>query len=190
MTQHFKMRYKYHFKNSTDILINRGLSRAEHSNFINELKTINTKYDYQMYLAGGYLQYLTFNNEIYNDLNFFILSEKIIDLYELTNFFKEFHGLAKKYQFVYDLMYLINITEDDLNTNPNTYRIFNTDVVKNIKLYYKRSVLGETSSLEKNNFVPIVNTELFEHTDKIDLSVEKYRNKIQKNGFFQKPLKI
>lgn len=185
------MRYTYFFKDKSEVLINNGLSRNEYPLFIKDLTDINAKYWYEIYIAGGYLSYLTRMSNTYNYLDFFIMAEKIIDLNELTNFFKEFHELAKKYEFVYDLMYFMDANGEDLNMNPNTYHILNVEETRIIKLYSKKILEGvNPASLSKVSGIPIPETELFWGKFSTNLADKKYIDKMQKNGVFQKPLKI
>lgn len=185
------MRYTYFFKHGSEVLINNGLTRNEYPLFIKDLTDINARYGYEIYIAGGYVSYLTRMSNSYNDLDFFIMAEKIVDLNELTDFFKEFHELAKKYEFVYDLMYFMDANSEDLNMNPNTYHILNVEETRTIKLYSKKVLEGvDPSILTKVSGVPIPETELFEGKFSANLAYKKYIDKMQKKSVFQKPLKI
>ena len=185
------MKYTYFFKDKTEVLINNGLTRNEYPLFIKDLTTINAKYGYEIYMAGGYVSYITRMSNTYNDLDFFIMAEKIIDLNDLTIFFKEFHELAKKYGFVYDLMYFMDANSEDLNMNPSTYNILNVEQTRTIKLYSKKILEGaDSNTLNKLIGKPIPDSELFEGKFLAELSYKKYVDKMQKNGIFQKPLKI
>jgi hypothetical protein len=185
------MRYKYYFKNSVDVLVNNVLTKKKYSLFVEELKKINLKYGYQIYIAGDYVSYITSMVDEYdNYIDFFVMAEKIIDLDELTEFFKEFHELAKKYMFAYELMYFMNANSDDINTNPNAYYILNIEKTGVIKLYIKKE--SDSNTLESNGIsgVLIPNSELFESVFSTSSFYKKHIDKIQSMRIFQKPLKI
>jgi hypothetical protein len=182
------MRYTYHFKDSVDVIVNNGLSRHEYPKFLDELKTINSTTNYQIYLGGSYLSYLTRKSNTYNDIDFFIMAEKIIDLDELTQFFKDFHQLAKKYSFVYDLIYYVDANSDDLNTNPYSYHNLTIEETRIFKLYGKK--VRENSTAIGKSLTLVNNTELFEGVTKMVGESKKRIDKKQTNRIFQKPLKI
>lgn len=182
------MRCTYIFKNGEDTLVNNGLTRNNYNLFLKDLKEINNTYNYEIYLVGGYLEYLTMMSDQYNDIDFIIMGEKIIDLYELTDFFKKFHQLAKKYGFVYDLTYMVDANSSDLNTNPKNYALFNLSEVRVIRLYSKKSNSYYNDHLTR--FEQIPETELFEGILSSKIVSNQFIDKMRKNGVFQKPLKI
>jgi hypothetical protein len=182
------MRYVYHFKDSVDVIVNSGLSRQQYHNFIEELKIINSTYSYQIYLAGSYLSYLTRMSNTYNDIDFFIMAEKIIDLDELTEFCKKFHQLAKKYGFIYDLIYYVDADSEDLNMDPYIYQILTVEETRIFKLYSKK--VPERSVFTGKTLILVDETELFEGVYKMKTETRKTIDKKQKNQIFQKPLKI
>ncbi len=182
------MRYIYHFKDTTDIIVNNGLSRQQYPSFIEELKIINSQYNYQIYLAGSYLSYLTRMSNNYNDIDFFIMAEKIIDLDELTDFFKKFHELVKKYGFIYDLIYYVDADSEDLNMDPHTYHILTVEETRIFKLYSKK--VPENSNYLAKPLIPVPETELFEGVSRMKGETIKHIMKKQNNRIFQKPLKI
>lgn len=182
------MRYIYHFKDSVDIIPNNGLSRYQYPKFIEELRVINLDYNYTIYLAGSYLSYLTKMSDSYNDIDFFIMAEKIIDLDELTEFFKKFHELAKKYGFIYDLIYYVDADSNDINMDPYVYHILTVDETRIFKLYSKK--LPEHSNYKGKPLVLVEDTELFEGISKMRADTIKTINKKQNSRIFQKPLKI
>jgi hypothetical protein len=184
------MRYTYYFKDTTDTIISDPLTKSEYDSFIIEFKKLNSNYDFEVYLGGGYLKYLTKESETYTDIDFFIMAEKIIDLDDLTAFFKEFHGLAKKYKFAYDLLYLVDATAEDLNMDLKSQTLLNIQGSKTIKLY--RTKAGEKYHVANSRLIsnPIPDTELFENEISNKNLTSKFISKSQTHQFFQKPIKI
>jgi hypothetical protein len=182
------MRYVYYFKDFIDVIPDNGLSRQQYPKFIEDLKVINSHYNYDIYLAGSYLSYLTRMSDNYNDIDFFIMAEKIIDLDELTEFFRKFHKLVKKYGFIYDLIYYVDADSSDLNMDPYVYHILTTQETRIFKLYNKK--LPEHLNNTGKQLVLVENTELFEGVFKTKNETKKRINKKQNNQIFQKPLKI
>jgi hypothetical protein len=94
----------------------------------------------------------------YNDIDFIILSEKILEIDELTIFFTEFHKICKKFNVVYNLMYSTDKKVEDFDTNMYSYRLFNTGDSRVIRLYERIEGQNHRSS----TFKPMVGTDLFE----------------------------
>jgi hypothetical protein len=185
------MRYTYYFKDTNDVIISDPLTKNEYDNFMVDFKKLNDNYNFEIYLVGSYLSYLTKESTKYNDIDFFIMAEKIIDLDELTEFFKLFHELAKKYKFAYDLIYFMDATADDLNMNPKTPYIFNIESSRTIKLYHTK--LEENSQLLPPKEISdslIPDTVLFQSVFSGKTQSERFRNKNQTKSVFQKPIKI
>jgi hypothetical protein len=150
------MGHKYYLKNSIDYINNEPLMRGSYNSFVNEIKELNKSYNYSIYLFGSYISYLI-ERKKYNDINFIILSEKILEIDELTIFFTEFHKICKKYNVVYNLMYSTDKKAEDFDTNIYTYRLFNTDS-RVIRLYERI----EGHNYWSSTFKPMVGTDLFE----------------------------
>ena len=184
------MRYTYYFKDTTDTIIGDPLTKSEYDSFIIEFKKLNSDYNFEVYLSGGYLMYLTKESQTYNDIDFFIMAEKIIDLDELTEFFKGFHGLAKKYKFAYDLLYFVDATAEDLNMDPKNQHVLNIEETKTIKLYKTKTTEGYHVINQTIAGNPIPDTELFEGKFSDKNPTNRFIRKSQSRQFFQKPIKI
>lgn len=185
------MRYTYYFKDTSDVIISDPLTKNEYDEFIVDFKKLNDNYNFDIYLSGGYLSYITKESSTYNDIDFFIMAEKIIDLDELTEFFKLFHELAKKYKFAYDLIYFMDATADDLNMDSNNQHILNIESTRTIKLYYSK--LKEGSQLlppEQISGALIPDTDLFQGVFSDKSPTRRFINKNQIKSVFQKPIKI
>lgn len=151
------MRYKYYLKNSVDYIDNELLRRSSYNIFINEIKELNKNYNYSIYIFGSYIRYLI-EQKKYNDIDFIILSEKILEIDELTIFFNEFHKICKKYNVVYNLMYSTDKKVEDFDNNIYSYRLFNTGDSRVIRLYERIEAENHRSS----TFKPMAGTDLFE----------------------------
>jgi hypothetical protein len=184
------MRYTYYFKDRSDVVINDPLRKNEYDQFIIEFKQLNSNYNFEVYLSGGYLAYITKSASTYNDIDFFVMAEKIVDLDDLTEFFKLFHELAKKYKFAYDLIYFMDATADDLNMNPNVYHILNIESTRTLKLYHKKvhNNYSNTQLTVSGSLVP--NTELYQGTFNNKVPTTSFINKVGTKSVFQKPIKI
>ena len=152
-----KMRYKYYLKNSVDYIDNELLRRSSYNLFINEIKELNKSYNYSIYLFGSYISYLIEQKE-YNDIDFIILSKKILEIDELTIFFTEFHKICKKYNVAYNLMYSTDKNVEDFDSNIYSYRLFKTGDSRIITLYERIEKQNYKSGL----FKPMASTDLFE----------------------------
>lgn len=185
------MRYTYYFRDTTDVLVSDPLTRSEYDQFIVEFKELNKNYNFEVFLSGGYLSYLTKESNTYTDIDFFVMAEKIMDLYELTDFFKGFHELAKKYKFAYDLLYFMDATAEDLNMDPTNQHILNIEQTRTLKLYKKKvDELNVSTTTDSISGKPVPDTELFEGLFSDKTPTRKFIRKTQTRRFFQKPIKI
>ena len=113
-----------------------------------------------------------------------ITSEKILELNDLTQFFKSFHDICKKYNVGYNLMYSTDKNEGDFDLDVYNGSIFNTGSSKVIRLY-KRIDVNNKLGFE---FKPLIGTELYE-----GLMVpvnQKMAKKMQMGVKFYAPIKI
>lgn len=182
---YFKMKAKYYLKNSIDYINKELLRRGSYDIFINEIKELNKSYNYSIYLYGSYIGYLI-EQKPYNDINFIILSEKILEVNELTDFFNEFHKICKKNNVVYNLMYSADKKKEDFDNNIFSYALFNTGDSRVISLY-ERIESGNTTT---SSFTPLVSTDLFEGTITSNEITTKIIKKMQMGTKFHYPIKI
>jgi hypothetical protein len=185
------MRYTYYFKDTTDVIISDPLTRNEYDQFITEFKELNSKYNFEVYLTGGYISFLVGETKTYGDIDFLVMAEKIMDLDELTEFFKGFHQLAKKYKFAYDLLYFMDATAEDLNMDPTNQHILAIEQTRTLKLYHKKVDENNISvGNDQISGIPVTDTELFEGMFSDRTPTRKFIKKTQTRRFFQKPIKI
>ena len=177
------MRHKYHFIDSVDEIENETLKRDSYYRFISEVIELNKEYNYSIYLFGSYIGYLI-EKIPYNDIDFIITSEKILDTNELTKFFKLFHKICKKYNIGYNLMYSVDKKPEDFDTDLYSGYIFKGGFGKLIRLYEKI----DTGKPNISSFTPLPGTELFEGTPSIIR--EKLIKKMQMGVKFYTPIKI
>jgi hypothetical protein len=179
------MKAKYYLKNSIDYINKELLRRSSYDIFINEIKELNKSYNYSIYLYGSYIGYLI-EQKPYNDINFIILSEKILEINELTDFFNEFHKICKKHNVVYDLIYSADKKKEDFDNNIFSYSLFNTGNSRVIRLY--KSI--ELDNYVLNPFTPLVGTNLFEGVITSNDITTKIIKKMQTGVKFHYPIKI
>mgnify|MGYP003847294631 FL=1 len=177
------MKYIYNFKDKTDIIDSGILRRDSYGLFTSEIIELNKQFNYSVYLFGSYIGYLI-NGDKYNDIDFILTSEKILELNELIQFFKSFHDICKKYNVGYNLMYSTDKNEGDFDLDVYNGSIFNTGSSKVIRLY-KRIDVNNKLGFE---FKPLIGTELYE-----GLMVpvnQKMAKKMQMGVKFYAPIKI
>ena len=179
------MRNYYYFKDSVDYIDKDILRKESYQNFINELTELNQKYKYSIYLFGSYIDYLIERKE-YNDIDFIILSQKLMEIDELTEFFKKFHQLCKKYNIVYNMMYSTDKNKEDFNDiDQYSCYVFKTGESRVIRLYQKI----ENKEYKSMPFLPLPNSDLFEGILNSGVS-QKAIDKMQKGVKFNYPIKI
>jgi hypothetical protein len=181
------MRYKYYLKNSVDIIDGEILLKRKFDAFLIELKKLNTPYGYEIYLVGSYIDYLI-KQEPYGDIDFIILAKKLIEIDTLTEFFKEFHLLCKKYNIIYDMMYSTDITEDMVNTSNKVSSILSSGSSKMIRFCEYKSLANDSKPTIK--FKPLPDTELFEGIIDFNKIRTKFIEKRRTTPFFNTPIKI
>jgi hypothetical protein len=181
------MKYKYYLKNSVDTIDGEVLLKRNFDNFLVELKKLNTPYGYDIYLVGSYIDYLI-KQEPYGDIDFIILAKKLIEIDTLTEFFKEFHSLSKKYSMIYDIMYSMDITEDMVNTSNNISSILSSGSSKMIRFYEYKTLVNDSKPAIK--FKPLPDTELFEGVMDLNKIKSKFIQKRRTTPFFNTPIKI
>lgn len=180
------MIYKYYFKNSIDCIEREVLRRESYNNFINEVKELNQQYNYSIYIFGSFLGYLIEKTE-YNDIDFIIMSQKILEVNELTQFFISFHELCKKYNIGYNLMYTTDKNSDDFNDNIYSGTIFKTGSSRVIRLYES---IETNNGLMSSKFVPLIGSDLFEGVIQSGVVNGKTIKKMQMGIKFFYPIKI
>ena len=149
--------YTYNFRDNIDVIVKQPLRRELYNIFISEVIELNKDFNYSLYLIGSYVGYLI-NKDQYNDIDFLITSEKILELNELTNFFKKFHDLCKKHNVAYNIMYSTDKTAEDFSKDLYSGHIFETGVSKIIRLYKRIDIDGKPGLELK----PLIGTELYE----------------------------
>ena len=179
------MRYKYYFKNSVDYIDKEILKRGSYSIFINEIKELNKDYHYSIYLFGSYIGYLIEQNE-YNDIDFIVLSEKILEINELTNFFTKFHEICKKHNVTYNLMYSTDKKKEDFDDNLYSYELFKTGGSRVMALYQRI----ESDNYASGSFKPLDGSDLFEGVISGPIGTGKVIKKMQMGMKFYRPIKI
>jgi hypothetical protein len=186
------MRCTYYFKDSVDTLLGDKLSKEDYDNFIQDVIIINKDYGFSLYLIGSYIDFLVSNNNKYTDINFIITNEKLLDLDELSVFFKKFHDLVKKYNFIYDISYIMDVSEDDINFNPKSLNLFNIKESRIISQYKSRKIDNKIVYSLGVKYQPklLEHTDLYQSIIKANNVSEKFIDKKQKNVFFHKPIKI
>lgn len=183
------MRHIYHFKDRIDVIENEILTKKKFGDFLIDFRDMNSEYVFDVYLGGSYLDYLREQKETYNDIDFFIMAEKIIDLNDLGDFLVGFHSLAKKHKFAYDLFYLMDASGDDINNDQKSQYILNLEGSRIIKLYHSRTT-EKTPNKGNKKFKPIEGFDLYEGKITYNNVGSKFINKSQINRFFNKPIKI
>jgi hypothetical protein len=187
------MRFKYVFIENSDIISSEVLSVDRFYDFLHDLNYLNEFYYFNIYMEGDYLTYLTNKNNNYDNIRFYISSEKILDLNQLADFMTEFHKIAKGYNFLYDLVYLVNTQEDDIHLYDNTPNPFRKRRNKVIRLYKDIiSIDCEKTNLKQNyyNFRPVKNSILFEGIMSYEFMGYKEILTRQINTLYHKPIKI
>jgi hypothetical protein len=182
------MKYVYYFKNGTDVIYNDGLKREAFNEFLHELRELNDDFNFNIYLMGSYLSYLFMESDVYEDIDFCITAEKIMDVDELYDFFERFHLIAKKYKFIYDMYYLMDAFEDDLNFSANNQHILSLDATRILKLYSHRAPYNIKSKVDNKSVFP--DSELFEGLLSINNPTDKFIKNNQRKRIFQKPIKL
>jgi predicted nucleotidyltransferase len=177
------MKYKYYFKNLVDYIDNEILTRDSYNNFITEIKELNEGYNYSIYMFGSYLGFLIEKRE-YNDIDFIIMSEKILEINDLTQFFISFHEICKKYNVLYNLMYSTDKKSEDFGDNLYSGSLFKTGTSRVIRLY-ERIEGGELTS---TSFIPLIGSDLFEGL--MEPVNTKTIKKMQMGVKFYYPIKI
>lgn len=174
---------KYFLHNNVDDIKIKKLHYNDFTSFKNELQSINNKYNLSIYLIGSYLNYLNDHNKNYDDINFIIPSQKFVELDDLYIFLFEFHLLCKKYQINYDLKYLVNVKEEELNFNIREYRVLPQKPIQTIRLYKDKNNKEEDYKL-------ILNNKLYLGVFNGERNINKIIKQEQKNLVFKKALKI
>ena len=175
------MRFTYNFIDNIDYINSEKLTIQSFKSLNDEIKKLNEKYGYDIYIYGSYLSYLI-NKTQYNDINFIaLLNEKMINLDELTDFMKSFHQLAKKYKIGYDLKFSLDLSSDMINTNKRKNTLFNGKI-SIISLYeYKNN---------EEKLKNIQNSELFTSVWSSERLSDKIIGAMRKNVNFNIPVKI
>jgi hypothetical protein len=175
------MRFTYNFIDNIDYINSEKLNIQSFKSLNDEIKKLNEKYGYDIYIYGSYLSYLI-NKTQYNDINFIaLLNEKMINLDDLTEFMKSFHQLAKKYKIGYDLKFSLDLSSDMINTNKRKNTLFNGEI-SIISLYeYKNN---------EEKLKNIQNSELFTGVWSSERLSDKIIRAMRKNVNFNIPVKI
>lgn len=177
------MRYTYYLKNSVDLIDNEILTRESYGRFVSEVKELNKQYGYSIYLFGSYIGFLIEKHE-YSDIDFIILSEKILEINDLTEFFVKFHEICKKYNIGYNLMYSMDKKSDDFDSNLYSGSLFKTGSSRIIRLYERIEMPGYQST----RFTPLIGSDLFEGM--MEPVNSKTIKKMQMGVKFHYPIKI
>jgi hypothetical protein len=177
------MQYKYYLKNSVDYIDNEILRRESYNSFIGELKELNKQYNYSIYIFGSYIGFLIEKSE-YNDIDFIIMSEKILEINDLTQFFISFHEMCKKYNIGYNLMYSTDKKSEDFDNNLYSGSLFKTGSSRVIRLYERIEIPNAKST----SFIPLIGSDLFEGT--MEPVNNKTIKKMQMGYKFYSPIKI
>jgi hypothetical protein len=187
------MRFKYVFIEDSDIISSEALNVNSFYDFLQDLNYLNEFYYFNIYMEGDYLTYLSNKSNNYGNIKFYISSEKILDLSQLADFMLEFHKIAKGYNFLYDLVYLVNTQDEDIHLSDNTYNPFRKRRNKVIRLYKDIISLDcEKINLKQNyyNFRPVKDSILFEGVMSHEFIGYKEILMRQINTFHHKPIKI
>lgn len=173
------MRHTYYFKDSVDNIDSEILTKSNYKLLVNDIIELNKDFHYPLYLYGSYIGFLIEKKE-YNDINFIILSEKIIEVSDLTRFFLSFHQICKKHKVGYDLAYSIDKRTDDFDTDLYSGYLFKDGMGKLIRLY--KSINSGIS------FEQLEGTDLYEGT--LPPITQKLIKKMQMGVKFYTPIKI
>ena len=177
------MKFTYYFKDTVDVINSGILKKESYNSFVSEVKELNTKFNYSVYIFGSYLGYIIERSE-YTDIDFIILSKKILEVNELTEFFKSFHEICKKYHVGYNLMYSTDKNEGDFDTNLYSGYLFKSESSKMIRPY-KRVDIGDKMGSE---FLPLTGTDLYDGL--LGQPTKKLIEKMQMGVKFYTPIKI
>lgn len=181
------MTCKYFFHNSEDTINYAKLTYAFYTEFIKELQVLNQQYNFSIYLHGSYVGYLT-NQTPYNDIDFFITAKKLLDTDVLIRFFKDFHGLCKRFNLPYEIFYTVDVTDDDVIFNPTIPEVFNVEQTTTLRLYKHR--IFDNGLPEDNEDAVVLNSELYSSVYHPRSRSKKQIKKMTRQTKYIKPIKI
>jgi hypothetical protein len=180
------MKYTYHLSESIDVIDNNILTPKRYHDFVDELQILNNNFHYTIFLNGSYVGFLI-NQTPYNDIDFVVFSEKIMEIDRLTVFFKEFHNLCKKFNIGYDMIYAAEVDENNMNQNASISGFLGNGKTRIMRLYSHKT---DERGLTQAKYIKLNNTELFESMLDINKSTKKFKIGRQKNLIFNSPIKI